>query len=463
MRRSTLILALLALVGWMWPTPAHGSSPLARCVVRAELSAIINAGTADYLLAATRHAEQRRCSALLVVLDTPGGALEATRAIVQTFLDARVPVVVYVAPGGARAGSAGVFITMAAHIAAMAPGATIGAAHPVVGMGQDIEEAGGEELARKVVSDTAAMARAIAQRRDRNAEWAEAAVRESVSATATEALDLNVVDLIAASEEQLLDDIDGVRLETAAGPVQLATSGASVHPFEPSWRQRVWSFVGNPNVVYLLLMIGIFGLVLELYSPGLIVPGVIGGFALLLAVIGLDILPVNLGGVALLVLAAVLFVAEIYVVSYGLLALGGLVALLIGASLLIDRSDSDFFADATVRLSWTAVLPLALLVAATTLGLAWRAGRLRRRTPSTGKEAMLGQVGQVVVTIGAGAEPSPGRVAVAGERWRAIADQPADQPIEAGARVRVIDVEGLTLRVAPVASAESEPSKEQET
>jgi membrane-bound serine protease (ClpP class) len=459
-RRFILILALLAFTAWPRAAPADSPSPPARCVVRAELSAIINSGTADYVQAAMRHAEQRRCSALLIVLDTPGGALQATRVIVQSFLDARVPVVVYVAPGGARAGSAGVFITMAAHIAVMAPGATIGAAHPVVGMGQDIEEAGGEQLARKVVNDTAAMARAIAQRRGRNADWAEAAVRESVSATATEALARNVVDRVAASEGQLLSDIDGTRVDTAAGPVLLATRGASVHPFEPSWRQRVWSFVGDPNVVYFLLMIGIFGLLLELYSPGLIVPGVIGGFALLLAAIGLDILPVNLGAVALLVLAAILFVAEIYVVSYGLLAAGGLIALLIGASLLIDRSDSDFFADATVRLSWGAVLPLALLVATTTLGLAWRAGRLRRRTSVTGKEAMLGQVGHVVVAIGSGTEDTPGQVAVAGERWRAI----ADQPIAAGARVRITGVKGLTLKVAPVAErAETEPSQEQKT
>jgi membrane-bound serine protease (ClpP class) len=212
----------------------------------------------------------------------------------------------------------------------------------------------------------------------------------------------------------------------------------------------VWSFVGDPNVVYFLLMIGILGILIELYSPGMIVPGVIGGFALLLAAIGLNILPVNLGAVALLALATILFVAEIYVVSYGLLALGGLVALLIGASLLVDRSDSDFFADATVRLSWGAVLPLAVLVATATAGLAWRAGRLRRHISVTGKEAMSGKIGTVLVAIA----DSPGQVRVAGERWRAI----ADAPIAAGERVRVVDMDGLTIRVAPLSQR---PGQEQ--
>jgi membrane-bound serine protease (ClpP class) len=442
MRCSILTWALFTIAAW--PRPAIGDAPPARasCVVRADLSAIINSGTADYLQAALRHTEERRCSALLVVLDTPGGDLEATRTIVQTFLNARVPVVVYVAPSGARAGSAGVFITMAAHIVAMAPGATIGAAHPVVGMGKDLEEAGGEQLARKVVSDTAALARAIAERRGRDVEWAEAAVRESVSATASEAQARNVIDRIAASEEQLLIEIDGTQVDTAAGTVELATRAASVEPFAKTLRQRVWSFVGDPNVVYFLLMIGILGLLIELYSPGMIVPGVIGGFALLLAAIGLNILPVNMGAVALLVLATILFVAEIYVVSYGLLALGGLVALLIGASLLIDRSDTDFFADATVRLSWGSVLPLAILVAMATAGLAWRAGRLRRYISVTGKEAMVGKTGTIMVAIA----DSPGQVSIEGERWSAV----AEAPIAAGERVRVVGMDGLTIRVAPL-------------
>src|SRR5690606_33083036 len=205
--------------------PAVTAEPQLRaasCVLRAEIQGIINSGSADYLRAAVTEAEQRRCTALLVVLDTPGGELEATRSMVQTLLEAPVPVIVYVAPGGARAGSAGVFVTMAAHVAAMAPGATIGAAHPVVGMGADPEDAGGEELARKIVNDTAAMARAIAQRRERNVEWAEAAVRESISATAAEALAANVIDRIAPSEQRLLAELDGTSVQTTAGTVSLA-------------------------------------------------------------------------------------------------------------------------------------------------------------------------------------------------------------------------------------------------
>lgn len=428
----------------MRSTAAYSApSPRAPCVVRAEFSAIVSSGTADYLQAALSDAEQRRCSALLVTLDTPGGALEATRAIVQAFLNARVPVVVHVSPSGARAGSAGVFITMAAHIAAMAPGTTIGAAHPVIGMGKDPEEAGGEQLARKIVSDAAAMARAIAQRRERNVEWAEAAVRESVSATAEEAEDSNIVDLVAASEDELLAEIHGMIIQTEAGPVELHTRSAQVLPFEMSVRQRVWSVVSNPNIVYLLLMIGIFGILFELYSPGLIIPGAVGALALLLAAIGLDILPVNTGAVVLLVLGAIMLAAEIYIVSYGLLTLGGLAALILGASLLIDRTTGDFFADASVRLSWGAVLPPAILLAAVAAGLAWRSAELQRRAPATGKEAMLGHVGEAMTVIGA----QPGQVRIGGERWRAL----SHMPIAAGEPVRVVGIEGLTLRVVPAA------------
>lgn len=453
MCRCILSIALLAcVIGGHPAITAAQPTRAAPCVVRAEMKGIINSGSADYLRAAVTETEQRGCTALLVVLDTPGGELEATRSMVQTLLEAPVPVVVYVAPGGARAGSAGVFVTMAAHVAAMAPGATIGAAHPVVGLGADPEEAGGEELARKIVNDTAAMARAIAQRRDRNVEWAEAAVRESISATAAEAQAANVIDRVAPSEQRLLAELDGTSVQTTAGTVSLATAGAEVHSVDMTLRQRVWSFVGNPNVVYFLLIIGIIGLLVEMYSPGLIIPGVIGAFALLLAAIGLNILPVNLGALVLIALAVVLFVAEVYVASYGLLGLAGLGALILGASLLIDRSAEDFFADATVGLSWGAVLPLALVVASATAGLAWRAARLRRLAATTGKEEMLGKVGEVL----AGITGAPGEVRLEGERWRAV----ADEPIPAGTRVRVLDMDGLTLRVAP---AETPPERARST
>lgn len=428
------------------------AAPAAReasCVVRVEVAAVITGGVADYVGEGVRAAETGGC-ALLLVLDTPGGALDATRRIVQRFLAARTPIITYVAPSGARAGSAGMFLTIAAHVAGMAPSTTIGAAHPVVGMGKDPEEAGGEHLAQKIENDTAALARSIAQRRGRNATWAESAVRASVSATATEALNEHVIDHVAADERALLAMIDGRVIETAAGPVVLATRGASVTDHAMSLGQKVRSVVGDPNVVYLLFLVGVIGLVIEMTSPGLIVPGAIGGVAFLLAVIGMDVLPVKAGAVVLMVLGAGLVAIEAFVTAYGLVALGGVVMLGLGAALLIDHDTAEFFADATLGVSWQMVLPVAVAVAAVALGLAWRAREVRRRGAVTGLETLRGDVAKVVAPIG----DAPGQIFLHGERWQAI----ADHPVPVGTSVRVDDVHGLTVHVTPVTDHQHGPA-----
>jgi membrane-bound serine protease (ClpP class) len=433
---------LLALVCLLLVRPdAAAEPPRAGCVLRADLDGVVNGGSADYLASAVEAAAESRCQALLVVIDTPGGMLDATRQIVRSFLEAPVPVITFVAPSGARAGSAGVFITMAGHVAAMAPGTNIGAAHPVVGTGQDPEEAAGEHMAKKVENDAAAFARTIAELRGRNAEWAEKAVRESVSATANEAVRDDVVDLIASSPLELLDALDGRTVQVGGEPFRLATAGAEIRTHEMTIQQRVLTALGDPNLAYLLMMLGFLGIVMELYQPGLIVPGVVGAFALVLAAIGLNALPVNLGGVLLIVAGMGLLVAELFVVSYGLLTLGGLASLVLGAALLIDRSDPDFFADPDVRLHWGAVLPLALVVTSAVALLAWRAGRLRARPITTGAEGLVGAEG---LTLGR-VDPDRGWVHVHGERWQAR----APVALEAGTRIRVVSVSGLVLVVEP--------------
>ncbi len=415
-----------------------GSARAEPCVVRAELAGIINRGTGDYLAEALEEAEGQRCQALLVVVDTPGGEVEATRRIVQAFLRARVPVVAYVAPSGARAGSAGMFVTMAAHVAAMTPGSTIGAAHPVLHGGRDPDEAG-TELARKIVSDTSALARGIAEQRGRNADWAELAVRESRSATAGEALALGAIDRLAAGERALLSDLDGLVIELPGRAVRLETRDARVVAFEVTLRQRLLATFGDPNLAYLLLMFGLIGIFIELSSPGLGIPGVVGALALLCGAIGLNVLPVDWGAALLILLGAALLVAEVYVTSYGALLVAGALAIAAGSILLVDPGDADFFADRTVRVSWLAVLPMAIAALAAAAAIAWRVRRSRRLRWATGAEDLVGRAARAASAVG----PSGGRVRVGGESWAAR----SSEPIEAGTEVRVRAVRGLELEV----------------
>lgn len=410
------------------------------CVVHARLDGVVNPAVADYLGDAVRAAE-RECGAALITIDTPGGDLASTRRIATAVLDAGVPVITYVAPGGARAGSAGMFIALAGHVAVMAPGTNIGASHPVLAGGGDPEDAGGEHLGRKVENDAAAFARAVAQARGRNVDWAEAAVRESLSATAVEARALGVIDLLAESPRALLDRVDGRVVSVDGRDVALDTRGAALVEFGMTLSQRVRALLGHPTVAYLLLIAGLLGLVTELGAPGLIAPGVLGAVALLLAAIGLDALPVRVGAVALIGVAVVMFIAELYVTSFGLLALGGVAALLTGSALLIDRADPGFFADPSVRVSWTVIAPMVAVVVAAVGALAWRAARVRRTRVHTGAEALVGRHGIAVTDI----DGASGHVKIDGERWLAV----ASPPIREGEVVVVVRVDGLRLLVAP--------------
>jgi membrane-bound serine protease (ClpP class) len=297
-------------------------------------------------------------------------------------------------------------------------------------------------MAAKVVADTVAFARSIAEERGRNADWAEKAVRESASVTATQALELKVVDRLARSRDALLEAVDGTEVEVDGRTVRLATADARVDTLPMTVRQRALSILGHPTLAYILLMIGVLGIMLEIYNPGLLIPGAVGAFALLLAAIGLNALPVNIGAVVLIVVAVGLFVAEAFTSTFGLLTLAGLVSLVVGATLLVDDTDPEFFAEPSVQVSWGVVLPMAMLMAAASAALAWNARRVQTQASPTGKEGLIGA--RARVTPG-GVGPEGGHVTMQGERWEAV----AEAPLAAGAPVRVVAVDGLRVKVEP--------------
>ncbi|HEY2995973.1 MAG TPA: nodulation protein NfeD [Methylomirabilota bacterium] len=423
MRRAAVSLAVVVLAAAL-AAPASAAQPVSTI----KLDGVISPVTVRLVEAALARAQAERAGALVIELDTPGGLERSMRAICQRLLNAEIPVIVYVAPTGARAASAGVFITMAAHVAAMAPATNIGAAHPVaLSGGVD------KESMKKIENDAAAFARTIARERGRNAEWAEKAVRQSVSITEREAVQLKVVDLVADSLADLLDKIDGRTVKTTKGPVTLATRGAVVKPIEIGFRDRLLNVITDPNVAYVLMMLGMLGLFFELSNPGVVLPGVIGGISLILAFFALQTLPINYAGLLLLLFGVVLLIAEIKVVSHGVLATGGIVALALGSIMLFDAPELD------LRVSWKVIVPTVAVTAGVFLFMIGAGVRALASRSAVGASALLGQTGVAREPL------SPeGQVLVQGELWRAVA---RGTPVEQGARVRVVDVNGLTLTV----------------
>jgi membrane-bound serine protease (ClpP class) len=394
----------------------------------------INPAVADFLHQAIARAVDDGAPALVVQLDTPGGLLPSTRAIVKDILAAPLPVIVYVAPSGAGAGSAGVFITLAAHVAAMAPGTNIGAAHPVGGQGEDIEGA----LGKKIESFTASFSESIARKRGRNVEWAAKAVRESVSITADEAAKTNVVDFVAKDLDEVVKRAEGRRVDVAGTERVLAFAavrGADGHVrtrrYEMTLGQRVLNVLADPNIAYLLMLAGMLGLYVELTHPGLAFPGIAGAICLVLALTAFQVLPVNTSGLALLALGAALLVAEAFLPTFGLLGVGGLVAFLLGSLFLFDHGSGIRVARSLVFGVGGAVCAIMLLVATLVV-------RSQRRRPALGVEGMMGQVGTAQGRLAPG-----GTVRVHGEYWTAE----SEDVIEAGERVEVTGVDGLRLRV----------------
>lgn len=391
---------------------------------------IINPVSSELFTTAITQAEQAGAEALIIQLDTPGGLDTSMRDIIKAMVASEIPIVVYVAPSGGRAGSAGVFITLAAHLAAMAPGTNIGAAHPVA-MGGEMDE----EMKKKVTNDAAAYIRSLAERRGRNAEWAEKAVRESVSITEQEAVKLNIIDLVADDLSDLLKKIDGRTVATSRGKQTLSTENAEVVKNPISLRLRILKAISDPNVAYILMLVGITGLIAELYSPGAIFPGVVGAISLILAFYSFQTLPINDAGLLLILLAVVLFVAEAFVPSFGLLGLGGIAALLFGSLMLMDTDLPALRISPAVIFSTMAVILLFSLVF---IRAAWRA---QRGGTVTGKEGMVGEIGVAIADLA-----PRGMVRVHGEIWQAE----GDEPIAKGEEVAVTEVIGLKLRVRKI-------------
>lgn len=396
------------------------------------IAATINPVTAAFITVQIEQANQKGNRAILIQLDTPGGLDSAMREIIQAELNSKIPVIAYVGPQGARAASAGALITLAADFAAMAPGTNIGAAHPVaIGPGSNNQP--DNPMVEKALNDAAAYARSLAQQRGRNQDWAEDAVRESASISAEEALDLTVIDLIANTPEDLLAKLEGFKYIRNGKTVVFSGTGTELVPVEMTWRQQILNAIGNPNIAYLLLMLGILGIFFEVSQPGVILPGVIGAIAILLAFFALSALPVNYVGVLLILLAFVLFVLEVKVTSYGMLSVGGIIAMSLGSLMLIDSSD-PYLQISRAIIAATVTVSAGFFLFAVTMVV-----RTQRRPAVSGQEGMIGETGTVVKAI-----DRTGSVFVHGEYWQAR----ANEPIPAGTEIEIVRVlRGLELEV----------------
>ena len=417
-----ILLLLLA------PLPA-----LAQKVIRLTIDGTINPVASDYIHQGIEKATKERAECLVLRLNTPGGLLKSTRVIVADILESPVPVIVYVSPHGAHAGSAGVFITLAGHIAAMAPGTNIGAAHPV-SMQQQMDPVMNE----KATNDATAFIRSIAQSRDRDTIWAEKAVQFSLSITAREALDQHVIDLVAADMNDLLKQVDGRQVMVPAGLKTLHTAQAVVEDMDMSWIQKLLNVLVDPNIAYILMLLGFYGILFELYSPGAIFPGVIGGICIILAFYSMHTLPINYAGLALILFGVILFILEIKIVSHGLLSIGGVISLLLGSLMLIRNESPLQFA----RISRGVILPAVAITAAFFFFLVTMGIRAQRRRTVTGSEALIGSIGAAADDI-----EKSGTIILHGERWEA---ESLAGPIQKGQKVRVADRKGFKLFIEPI-------------
>ncbi|MGD8292606.1 MAG: nodulation protein NfeD [Desulfobacterales bacterium] len=387
----------------------------------------ISPGTADFIRSGIKKAEENAATCVIIELDTPGGLAESMRIIVQSILASKVPVVVFVYPGGARAASAGVMITMAADVAAMSPGTNIGAAHPVGAGGKEIDET----MSEKVINDMVAQAKSVAERRNRNAEWVEDAIRESVSVTETEALKENIIDLIANDTEDLIKQLNGREIQ---GRGILNLDDARKVVIKETLRTKILKTISNPNIAYILLMIGLAGLYFEFSHPGSIFPGVIGAIALILAFFAMQTLPVNYAGILLVVLAIIFFIMEMKITSYGLLSIAGVVSLLLG-SLMLFKGDTP-----EMKLSLQVLLPTLILISGFFIAVAGLVFRAQVSKPVTGSTGLVGEIGVVKKALA-----PDGKVFVHGELWNARAKTSIDKD----AKVRIVQVINLVLEVEP--------------
>jgi membrane-bound serine protease (ClpP class) len=464
--RCTLVAALFILL-------VHGASAADNKVVVLEIDGGIGVATAEYLTSGVRHAQEQNAELVIIDMDTPGGLMSPTRDIIQVILNSSVPVATFVTPAGARADSAGTYILLASHIAAMAPTTHLGAATPVSLTGDQVtpdpvEQSGddaddeespgdaesdgeaddaeavphadpGTAMERKVLNDAVVYIRGLAERHGRNADWAEDAVRDAATLTADNALELNVIEFIASDHSNLLEQINGHEIEVNSETVALATDNVTIENFEPNWRIRILSAIANPETVLLLGMIGIYGLIYEGWNPGAVVPGVVGVICLLLAAYALQLLPVNYAGLALIIVGLALMIAEAFAPSFGALGLGGIAAFIFGAIMMFDSDIPGF------GISIAFVVALALVAA---LAIIWLIGytlKLRKRGAVSGRGSIIGGVGTAMQDF-----TGNGKVWLEGEAWAAH----SKVAIEKDQHVAVVAMDGLVLEVEPAAMPE---------
>jgi membrane-bound serine protease (ClpP class) len=444
---------LLAAAGWSLAA-GNGTGAATRTGTLLPVSGAIGPATSDYFVRKLREAQAGGTDLVVVTIDTPGGLDTAMRDMIQAILASEVPVIAYVSPSGARAASAGTYLVYASHLAAMAPATNLGAATPVQIGGPapaarpsgkpsdgDVDAKDGEAapapgsaMERKALNDSIAYIRGLAELRGRNVEWAEAAVRDGASLPADEALAAGVIDLVAADIPELLRLLDGRKVKLRAQEVELRTAGLVLHEIEPDWRTDLLSLITNPNVAYLLMLIGIYGLLLEGYNPGAVVPGVVGAICLLLALFAFQVLSVNYTGLALIALGVLLIVAESFVPSFGALGLGGIVAFVFGSVMLLDKDVPGF------SIAWQMIAAMALAGSLVLLAIVSFAVRARRRPVVSGAEGLLLEVAEATEDF-----EQQGLVRVQGELWQAV----SREPVRAGQRLRIRKVDGLTVEVEP--------------
>ena len=422
--RKILLLSCLVLSSLLFTSIRALSADVYEISVQGPISPPV----ASYIEDSLSKAGEARAQALLILLDTPGGLDTSMREIVKAIMDAPVPVIVYVFPSGARAASAGAIILIAAHVAAMAPGTNVGAAHPVSLGGGEMDK----EMKTKVVQDAQAYARSLAAKRGRNVEWAARAVRESVSVTADEALKAGVIDAVAGSVDDLLAKVDGKVVEVGVRKVALRTKGARINVLEIPFKYRFLAFISDPNVAYLLMMIGFYAILFEIYSPGAIFPAVLGGISLILAFYAFQTIPINYAGLFLIILGVIFFVLELKVASYGLLSVAGVVSIVIGSIMLVNLPES------WLSISWSSILTVAVVSIIFFFGVLSYAVKAQRSKVRTGREGMIGEVGVARTDI------APfGKAFLHGELW----DARSEAPVRAGERVVVTAVEGMMVKV----------------